>query len=1260
MRRRARLAALGAASVLVGTAVLAVPGSPASAQKTTEVAGGRSWTVTLITGDTIRVERLPDGRQAATIEPGPDRDRISFQQLEVDDDLHVFPTDVVPYLDAKLIDADLFNVTELIDQGYDDESRSTLPLILAYRDSVDVAEVKAASVAATSASGPVLESINARAVAADKKAAERFWESVDDDKLTARSTAAPKLAGGIERIWLDRKVRANLDRSVPQIGAPTAWDAGFNGTGVTVAVLDTGIDTTHPDLAGVVAQSKNFSDSPTTDDKFGHGTHVAATVAGTGAAAGGTRKGVAPGAKVLVGKVLGDDGFGLESWILDGMEWAATSGAKVVNMSLGGGPTDGTDPMSQGLNALTEETGTLFVVSAGNNGESGEFTVGTPGAAADALTVGAVNRDESLAPFSSRGPRLDDFAVKPDITAPGVGIVAARATGTSMGTPVDAHYTAASGTSMAAPHVAGAAAILAQRHPDWKAGQLKDALASTAVRKDGLTVFEQGGGRVDVARAVTQSVHGTGTLDLGMYADKSDAGEVRKDVTYTNTTTKPVTLALDLALRGQDGNPLAADAVRLGQSSVVVAPGATVTVPITVDPVKVPRGRSGGYLAATADGGIVVHTSLGLMKEAPRHRVTFTGVGPDGGPAFVNPLTFYGEDSRFDVLGYLVEGRTRTYEVAEGTYFLHAMISQRRGPDEETFVIDDPKVEVTSDMTVTVDARTAKPVVIKTPKPAVQDGILSFYSHREFGARGISHYTMQFDTTRRVYATPTERLAESAYEFGTRWSMIAPPLTGRVVTPKGGPSLEFFYLRASQALDGTTSLPVVDVGAGQPKDYAGLDVRGKIALVSSEDWDYDQRVVDAAAAGAKMAAIIVPEDAYAWSKLNLAEGERLPAIGALMTHERGADLRALVARGKVTVELTGVPVSPYLYDVMQVSRGQVPNQIVHTVSDRNSATISTQYHEPGGESWSKEQRFGWRPWQDTAINQYQRVVKTPLTREEVVSADGTWWQHRVKHYYSWDNMNPLPGGMTQAPQRYKAGQKLNEQWYAPVVRPAIPRGVEGLTSYRTGDTLRIRIPEFADSGAGHYGYAEGDLGSLPDEGSAKLYRNGELLAEDAFAWGDFPAGGASGDYRLDLTISRTSADWAFSTRTDTSWAFGSSRPASGAQPLLPLLQLDYGVPTDLTNKAASGRALPIDLTARHQDGLRGPSVTRMAAWVSYDDGASWSTVEAVTSKGGGRYGAVVKHPALSRTNGYVSLRVRAEDAAGNSVTQTVLRAYGLK
>src|SRR5262249_25339134 len=157
------------------------------------------------------------------------------------------------------------------------------------------------------------------------------------------------------------------------------------------------------------------------------------------------------------------------------------------------------------------------------------------GAADDALTVGAVSKQDVLADFSGRGPRTGNFGLKPEITAPGVDIIAARAAGTSLGTPIDQYYTMLSGTSMATPHVAGAAAILKQEFPSFTPAQLKAALVSTAKPFD-YSVWQQGAGRVDVGRAFSQLVYAeTATLDYGYFPYPHDADTpVTKTLTYHN------------------------------------------------------------------------------------------------------------------------------------------------------------------------------------------------------------------------------------------------------------------------------------------------------------------------------------------------------------------------------------------------------------------------------------------------------------------------------------------------------------------------------------------------------------------------------------------------------------------------------------------------------------------------------------------------------------------------------------------------------
>ncbi|NDL58670.1 S8 family peptidase [Phytoactinopolyspora mesophila] len=1212
---------------------------------------GVSHTVMLVTGDVVRVERAGAGRQVVTVEPAEGRELIDFHQLELDGELFVIPHVAIPYLDGDQLDQALFNVDQLIEQGYHDEAMDTLPLIVRYGDAAAPFGDDTTDVLASAEHELSLESVDAHAISVDKRDAAAFWDSVDNrDDADVSAT----LDHDIEMIWLDAKVEPALEHSVEQIGAPAAWEHELDGTGITVAVLDTGIDTEHPDLAGKISDERDFTGSGSTNDLIGHGTHVAATIAGSGAASDGLRTGVAPGAELLNGKVLDDGGTGLSSWIIEGMEWAVAAGADIVNLSLGGGPTDGTDPMSLALNALTEETGALFVVAAGNSGPA-STTVGTPGSADAALTVGAVDRDESLARFSSRGPRLGDLAIKPEITAPGVGITAARAAGTSMGSPVDEFYTAANGTSMATPHVAGAAAILAQRHAGWTADELKDALVSTSVAAAEYTADEQGGGRVDVARAVGPGLYASGMVHLGTFTEDDDE-HTRTDVVYTNTTDTDVDLELDLTLTTAGGDEPGENAVSLEQRHLRVPAGSTASVEVVVAPDVLERGRYSGRLTARA-GHTEVGSVISLLKEPPMHTVTFSVTDPDGRPGTALPLAVYGDDPRFDMVTDLWQpGQTITREFGEGSYYVFANMDHWDDEyGESAHVVVLPELEITEDMDVVLDARDAVEVEIETPKPAEQTGIYSYYAYRDIGSRTVGNAVMKFPHTERLFVTPTEAVS-GGFEFNSRWQLRAPMLTAEVV---GRPrqELDLYYYSPSIALEGTTTLPVVHVGEGTPEDYAGVDVRDAMALVTpSGDPDFNALTEVAADAGAAMAAF-VPPGTYSWFSEWQPGDYRLPAMSTFVPPRQAGPLLELLAERDVKVRLTGMIDSPYLYDVMQVSEGRIPERVRHVVDRDTSATVINRYHGTGGDEWVKEQRFGWREWMGSVINQTERHLRSPHVREETVSSGGTLWQHRVRHDSPWLSGIPVQGGMTHLPRTYESGERLNTDWHQAVVRPAIPRAVDGLTSYREGDVLTIRIPEFADSSSDHYGFAEDADEAWGDEVTARLYQDEELIFEGIGAWGDYLVAAGPARYRLDLDVERDQPEWEFSPRTSTTWTFTSARPAQPEEPL-PLIQIDYDVPTDVRNQAPAGRVVHLGLTARHQDGLGELDVVRMSVRTSYDDGTTWEDVR-LLDDGAGEYRALVRHPPLRATDGYVWLQVEAEDDAGNIVKQTIERAYGL-
>ncbi|NOZ04959.1 MAG: S8 family peptidase [Chloroflexi bacterium] len=301
----------------------------------------------------------------------------------------------------------------------------------------------------------------------------------------------------VEHIWADEMVYVCLDSSVPVIRAPKVWEGHIDGQGIKIGLIDTGIDPTHADFAGRIGGTTDFTGEGFRDN-HGHGTHVASIAAGSGAASAGRYRGVAPAAEIFAAKVLRGTGSGLMSDVMAGIEWAVTQGVQVINLSLGTrGPCDGSDAISATCNAAVEK-GHVVCVAAGNEGPA-DATVGSPGCALRPITVGASTDDDHVAGFSSRGP-TGDGRVKPDLLLPGTSIIAARAAGTQMGTPIDDQYTLASGTSMATPHATGVVALLLQTAPSLTPDEVKRILTQSANDLN-LPANTQGAGRADAYSA---------------------------------------------------------------------------------------------------------------------------------------------------------------------------------------------------------------------------------------------------------------------------------------------------------------------------------------------------------------------------------------------------------------------------------------------------------------------------------------------------------------------------------------------------------------------------------------------------------------------------------------------------------------------------------------------------------------------------------------------------------------------------------------
>ena len=656
-------------------------------------------TVTLITGDRVTLPETAAG--APTITPGPGRRQIGFAIQRNHDQLLVLPEDAVPLIASGQLDRALFDVSLLLASGYGDRERDDIPLVITGQpDAGALARGFAASDVIVDRTIPALHAVAAR----QRKASARTI-------LAGLTAVAPGTATGpaapVTKVWLDRRLKPMLDHSVPQIGGTAARARGVTGAGVVVAVLDSGIDSGHPDLAGKVLDARSFvEDDPGVSDAIGHGTHVASIIAGTGAASDGRLRGVAPDAALLNGRVCGAiDCFG--SAILAGMAWAVVDKhAPIVNLSLGRTDDPETDPVEDAINQLSAQYGTLFVVAAGNAGAIS--TVGSPASADAALAVGAVDRDDHLAVFSSRGPRVGDGAIKPDLTAPGVDIVAARAAGAGIGEPVGTSYLRLSGTSMATPHVAGAAALVLQQHPGWSGAQVKAQLIASAAPDPALTAFDQGAGRVDVDRATRQQVIAEPpSLSLGTASfPHGDDPLITRTVSYRNDGPAPIALTLEAALRSEDRRAAPAGMIRVAPATLTVPAGGSRDVVVTVDTRgDALDGRYTGALVATG-GDVRVETPVAIEREREAFDLTLHVRDQGGNPGFA--LVTLSALAAPPVILF-VAGET-TLHLPRRLYAIDTVVF-----GTEPVFLGYPRFALTANAAIDLDSRLARPMAIHVP-----------------------------------------------------------------------------------------------------------------------------------------------------------------------------------------------------------------------------------------------------------------------------------------------------------------------------------------------------------------------------------------------------------------------------------------------------------------------------------------------------------------------------------------------------------------
>ncbi|MDR1635430.1 MAG: S8 family serine peptidase [Bifidobacteriaceae bacterium] len=1338
----AAVVAVNAADARVGASPGAGAALQAAAPALVDPVGptGKANRVRLITGDLVRLS--PEGK-VLDVEAGPraDASQPHFTNWTANSHTFVVPSDVQKLIGDQL-DLALFDVTELASYGLGPDS--AVPVIV--QSTVPTRGAQAGQQADLSDLGVevkgALETLPAQfgdATTLTDLGPAPSWsliEAVADPDAGGGASARPT----VEKVWLDRVIQVQpssggvtpLASSTPvwmeTIGADVAKGTGLTGAGVKVAVVDTGIDSNHPDLAGQVVAAEDFTDSGTPEDVDGHGTFVASEIAGTGVASGGTYEGVAPGAQLLNARVLDDFGSGTSSGIMAGVEWAAEQGADIINMSLGYGGAwgDGTSFLDQFINEVATAQGKpydppLIVIAAGNAGPAVQ-TVYSPAVADKALTVGATSEAGNLAYFSSTGPRRGDGAVKPEIMAPGAGAdqyddegnILPEEVGpmTGAGAGTDGYVSEGwMGTSMAAPLVAGAAALLLDDDSSLGADDLRAKLiASAKPLPDDSTVFQHGAGLVNIPAALNQTVTTSPTqLNLGAvpYGDTDPRTET---LTYANQGAAAETLTLTAALTlsgyfgppvnipdeeagegrpaaGGDGGdqwgdgvePLSPDHVTLSALTLVVPAGGAASVDVTVDQAAFATGYVGGYVTATNGAGQEVRTPIGLANEPQKHELTIIATDKDGEPIDHADVFSYLSLTDLEYGDFLdvatVDGRATVELVAGSSYVANAdsvKTNASGGTDETTAAA--AVLDIQGPTTLIIDGTTgvaAKAVTNQTVQGHIQAS--EFVALGDLEEDGFEFFQW-FGTSARVTALAQSNIYLVPFEGEAEQNEVY------VSAPLSQPLVE-----ASLEACGTEPVPIADATGRAPLGHSAFTLAhapdgtipaggnaGQALLTHLDDPDYSQEtilgIIDLidAVERAGYGALIIESNL---ANIAVDAGETAPylvdpdvrplAIPVLVTNVAGGEALAGAVGQPLYLLNRGTPQDAYL-------AGQTfdPSAEAFTLDVDENATVDlTVQHRAMGASGVYQDDFVSELASGTfsarAGSSYVAHLTPGLWTPDIYLFDGPggtminnfWLPERE---YS-DGQEAV---LTVGSQVHSAGFETN--YFYGVLRAenelvsAVPLFVDGQGQ---GEWMR-NFPGFPEYGAFDLTLTDLTTGDV-------VFSN----ANDPEIY-EFSVTGldpAAHTYRLDQVTTSNTDEWAWSTDVTSSWQWVSAEPTEPDDEgeLIsdePLRQAWYELPgLDAYNSGA-----PSQLIVVHASQLAGSQpipLETVTLEASTDDGATWTPVEltltdqAPEGSIGALEGETLYAGQIEAAAGQV-VSLRSRVAGGSSAfDQTVLGAY---
>jgi len=1198
------LALAGSLAIAPVTATGRATAAPTAAPEQSATVA-RTDLVTLVTGDVVRLDTLVDGKQQArVVATAPGGSNAGTHTYLQDGDVYVEPSSALTLMAAGKLDPRLFNVSALVRQGYGDNDRSTLPLIVSYRTGAKL-----------------------KAVTQPKDAKTSILADVQKQS-------------DVEKIWLDGRTQAvGKDLTSGTKGSAAARTASeYDGTGSTIAVLDTGIDSSHPDFAGRIDATRDFTGGNDATDRFGNGTHAASVAAGSGAASDGQYAGAAPGAHLAVGKIVDDTGMGYESWAIAGMQWAVAAGADVIDLNVSGAVTRGQDPLTKAVDDLSRNSDALFVVPTGSKSyaEPGTTNVVAPGAAPAALTVGGTN-DGEWWDQARHGVMADRGVVKPELAAPAVGVIGAYPGG---------GYASAVSTNSSAAYAAGAAAVLHQEHPEWSPSLLKATLTSSATPVDRGTAFTIGAGAVDLARATAQQISvDQGVVSFGQITRpyRADQLQQQKKLTYQNHSKAAVTLDLATDLAGVTVTP----------ATITIEAGASADVMLKLDATPLVADDYSGRVTATGSG-VELATTVAFVKQDDTVDVTIRLLDRNGKPASgrVRIAPYQEADGRYypEELFFSADQPEWTLRLPEDDYNVFALIATPDGSGDTTAemsIVGLPKMSAHApNYTLTLDARTARPMTLTTSKPSAPHDFSVRWNRGDPGDYHAIYEEWQTDMTTgtplRLSMSPTERVTDAGFSVMSTWDSGVPLLQarssgGRVTASYAGGPLT----------DGKHRYRLVDAAA-QPKQVAGA-----VALIQQPaDRSVDEAVQQLADAGAVAVAV------YPAKNGNLVPHLYSPGVVTMaLSRSDGLELRSEARRPWAWMELTETPRSPYAYDVSFVEKGQVGRDLSYRTSD--VATVTTRIYSSGtgtaGAGWVLNQHSNAScSCSSSPVGDW--VPTTGYTRTQYVTAD-----RDVKATTAWEFYAKKTLMRPREFPTYRRGEHAELEFlkapYSPGVAAGGDRNDSQGTTNRRGNVIDFDYSPFTDA-AGNW------VRSLPGTSvNTTLYADDTEVYNDGFTVGNVAVPATSSRYRLVSDVANSGSIVGLTTNAHTEWTFGSTTVAQGSK-ILPLLDVDYSDITDarsghsaldLSNTARLGQRVSLDLTVAHQPGATAGPIRSLTVEMSTDQGTTWQPTS-IRNLHNGHYRATYTHPYKGQS---VSLRIHSTDTDNNTITQTLTDAYHL-